>query len=104
MWDQITIPWFGKIEILDNVEYWFMNWEKAIKVDWANKKGIKECWMKLPKLVCWHLWIERNHKIFQNKDHPPGKIVSKTQALMGEVIKVNQLTRNKVKLSANEVN
>ena len=26
------------------------------------------------------------------------------QALMGEVIKVNQLTRNKVKLSANEVN
>ena len=60
--------------------------------------------MKLPKLVYWHLWIERNHRIFQNKDHPPGKIVSKTQALMGEVIKVNRVVRNKVKLSVNEVN
>ena len=85
MWDQLTIPWFDKVELLGNAQHWFVNWEKAYKGDLDKKKGIKECWMKLPKLVYWHLWIERNHRIFQNKDQPPGKIVTKTQALMGEV-------------------
>ena len=33
----------------------------------------------------------------------PGKIVSKTHALMGEVLKINQIARNKVKLTANEI-
>ena len=25
VWDQITIPWFGKIELLDNAQHWFIN-------------------------------------------------------------------------------
>ena len=34
----------------------------------------------------------------------PGKIVSNMQALIGEVLKINQITRNKTKLAANEIN
>ena len=67
------------------------------------KKGIKQCWMMLPKLVCWHLWIECSHIIIQNKDQMPGKIVSKTQALMGKVLKINQIARNKAKLTPNDI-
>ena len=32
-----------------------------------------------------------------------GKIVAKTQALMGEVLKINQIARNKAMLEANEI-
>ena len=71
--------------------------------DLVNKKGMKQCWLMLPKIVCWHLWIECNHRIFQNKDQMLGKIVSKTQALMGEVFKTNKIARNKTKLAANEI-
>ena len=59
--------------------------------------------MKLSKLVCWHLWIEHNQRIFHNIDQPPEKIVIKTQALMGEVLKTNQISRNKAKLTVNEI-
>ena len=57
----------------------------------------------LPRIVCWHLWLERNKRIFQNKEQSPEKIVSKMQALMGEIIKTNQVARNKTKLSPNEM-
>ena len=49
------------------------------------KKGFKECWMKLPKLIDRYIWIEHNLIIFQDKAQPAWKIVTKVQALMGEI-------------------
>ena len=89
--------------MLGNAHQWILNWEKVYKGDISNKKGMKDCWMKFPKLVYWHLWIEQNQRIFQNIVQPPGKIVTNTQALMGEVLKINQISRNKAKLIVNEI-
>ena len=99
----LTEPWFGKVEIPGNVQQCFTNWEKAFKGDLNNKKGVKYCWMKLPKIICWHIWIERNLRTFQNKSHLPDKIVAKTQDLMREIIKTKEVPKNKTNLAANEI-
>jgi len=50
-WSMLTEPWFGKVEIPSNMQQCFTNWEKAFKGDLNNKKGVKYCWMKLPKII-----------------------------------------------------
>ena len=103
MWSMLTKLWFGRVEILGNVQQCFTNWEKAFKGDLNNKKGVKDCWMKLPKIICWHIWIERNLRTFRNKARLRDKIVAKTQALMGEIIKTNAGPKNKTNLVANKI-
>jgi len=51
VWSMLTEPWFDKVEIPGNVQQCFTNWEKAFKGDLNNKKGVKDCWMKLPKII-----------------------------------------------------
>ena len=52
VWDLLTISWFGKVEFFGNVQLWLVNWEKVYTGDVVNKKGMKQCWLMLPKLVC----------------------------------------------------
>ena len=68
------------------------------------KKGFKECWMKLPKLIDRYIWIEHNLIIFQDKAQPAWKIVTKVQALMGEILNVMVIPKNKSNLTDTEIN
>ena len=69
-----------------------------------DKKGLKNCWLKLPKIIFWHILIERNQRIFLDKAQLPDKIAAKSQALMGEMLNVSLFSKNKTKLSLNKVN
>ena len=68
------------------------------------KKEFKECWLKLPKLICLCIWIKCNLRIFQDKAQPAWKIVTKAQDLMGEILNVKVVPKNKGNLIGNEIN
>ena len=60
--------------------------------------------MKFPKIICWCIWNERNHIIFQDIAHPAWKIAIKANALMGEIVSVLRISKNKGNLIDNEKN
>ena len=57
----------------------------------------------LPKVMCWNIWIERNQRIFKDKAQTPEQIAAKMQALMGEIMSMEHMPKNKTKLSCDEV-
>ena len=60
--------------------------------------------MKLPKVICWCIWIEGNHKTFQDKALPAWKIAVKAHALIGDIVSAMVISKNKAKLTDNERN
>ena len=60
--------------------------------------------MKLPKIICWCLWNERNHRIFQDKNQPAWKTAIKINALFEEVVSISKIPNNKENLIDNERN
>ena len=60
--------------------------------------------MKLPKIICWCIWNERNDRIFQDKIKPTWKIVFKVNALFGEVVSISKIPNNKENLTDKEKN
>ena len=60
--------------------------------------------MKLPKLICWCIWNERNHRIFQEKTQPAWKTAIKITALFGEVVNSSKIPNNKGNLTEREKN
>ena len=68
-----------------------------------KKTGFKTCWMTLPKVMFWNIWIERNQRVFKDKAQTPEQIAAKTQALMGEIMNMSLLPKNKTKLLPDEV-
>ena len=58
--------------------------------------------MKIPKLICWYIWNERNLQIFQNKTQPAWKIAAKVEAMLGEIVRNSKIPSNKGKLNAKE--
>ena len=58
--------------------------------------------MKIPKLTCWYIWNERNHRIFQNKTQPAWKIAAKVKSMLGEIVSNSKIPSNKGSLNANE--
>ena len=53
--------------------------------------------------MCWNIWIQRNQRIFKDKAQNPEQIAAKTQALMGEIMNMEAMPKNKTKLSPDEV-
>ena len=69
-----------------------------------QKNGLRFCWMKIPKVICWCIWIERNQRIFQDTAQPAWKIAIKVNSLMGEIVSVLKIPKNKDKLIDKESN
>ena len=56
---------------------------------------MRPCWLKIPKLICWCLWNERNYRIFQEKTQHLWKTTIKIKALLGEVVSISKIPSNK---------
>ena len=82
----------------------FFNWDKLYQGELIQKKGLRVCRMKLPKIICQCIWNERNHKIFRDKTQPTWKIAIKVNALLCEVVSVLKIPINKGNLIDNEKN
>ena len=60
--------------------------------------------MKIPKIICWCIWNECNHRILQDIAQLAWKIAIKANALMGEIVSVLRISKNKGNLIDNEKN
>lgn len=49
----------------------FSNWKCMYPGGTSQNLQIKEAWLALPKLICWHIWLERNQRIFNDKKSDP---------------------------------
>ena len=70
----------------------------------TQKKGVRACWMKLPKIICWCIWNERNHRIFQDKIQSAWKTAVKVNALFKEVVSISKVPNNKENMTDKEKN
>ena len=86
----------------ENIHDCINNWEKLYQGELTEKMGVRSYWLKIPKLICWCLWNERNYRIFQDKKQTTCKIAVKIQALIMEVISISKLPSNKGTLTETE--
>ena len=45
----------------------FAHWTDLAPFPLARLKLIKNCWMWIPKILCWKVWLERNNRVFRDK-------------------------------------
>ena len=102
VWKGALNSWGGLRRMPEDIHDCLHNWERLYQGELCEKKGVRSCWLKIPKLICWCLWKERNYRIFQDKKHPPCKIVIKIQALLMEIISISKLPSNKGSLTEKE--
>ena len=102
VWKDVLDSWGGLRRMLENIHDCFNNWEKLYQGELIEKRGVRSCWLKIPKLICWCLWNGRNYRIFQDKKQPSYKIAVKIQALVMEVISISKLPSNKGSLTEKE--
>ena len=86
----------------ESIQELFINWENRYHGKLVQKKGVKDCWLKLLKITCWCIWLERNQRIFQNKSQPEWKITTKINALLGEVVRSKKIPNNNAELTEKE--
>jgi len=104
VWEDVLKLLGGGVRLPDTIQDWFTSWEKQYHGELIQKNGIRDCWLKLPKLICWGIWNERNHRIFQEKAQPAWKIASKVNALLGEIVSISKIPINKGTLTEKEGN
>ena len=86
----------------ENIHDCINNWENLYPGELNEKRGVRSCWLKIPKLICWCLWNERNYRIFQDKMQLTCKVVVKIQALVMEVNNISKIPSNKGTLTEKE--
>ena len=102
VWNEVLNGWGMNINLPNSIQDCFLDWDTHYNGELLNKNGLRACWMKIPKLICWYIWNERNLRIFQNKSHPAWKIAAKVEAMLGEIVNNSKIPSNKGKLNANE--
>ena len=104
VWKDVMKRWGDGMHLPDKIQVCFLSWDNLYQGELTNKKGLKACWMKLPKIIYWCLWNERNHRIFQDKNQAAWKTIIKINALFEEVVSISKIPNNKENLTDNEQN
>ena len=95
VWKDVLKRWGDGVHLWDKIQACFLNWENLYHGELNQRNGVRACWLKLPKIICWCIWNERNHRIFQEKIQPAWKTTIKVNALFGEVISISKIPNNK---------
>ena len=64
VWDDVLKLLGGGVHLPDTIQAYFTSWETLYQGEVNHKNGVRAYWLKLPKLICWCIWNERNHRIF----------------------------------------
>jgi ribonuclease HI/exonuclease III len=78
----------------------FTSWVVLAPFSFTNLSLLKHCWMWVPKVVCWKLWLERNSRIFRDIAGTPTQTALKVKAMLGDLVAsktnvTNEVTPNK---------
>ena len=60
----------------------FINWASTSPFVNLKCERTKSCWMTLPKITLWKIWLERNSRIFRGAE----MTMSKIKALLGDYL------------------
>jgi ribonuclease HI len=60
----------------------------------ANLSLLKNCWVWIPKLICWNIWLERNGRIFRDSASPPARLAAKVKSQVNELVSSKTLLCN----------
>ena len=102
VWMEVLKRWGNGRYLPVHIHECFINWDNLYQGDLNEKKGVKACWMKIPQIICWIVWKERNQRIFQGKTQPVWKLAAKAMVLLGEVVSISKIPNNKETLTENE--
>ena len=102
IWNEVIITKDDGFSWTGNNQDFFIHWDRMYKGELGGKNDVRACWQKLPKIVCWCIWLERNQRIFQNKSQPAWQVSVKIKALLGEVVRNTKIPPNKAELSEQE--
>lgn len=92
--DKFTLP-FTASDLLSN-------WVNRSPFSMRQKDLLKTSWMWLPKFVMWKIWMERNNRLFNEKNCNPIQVATKAKALLSEALDSQTKLQNAHTLESNE--
>lgn len=100
LWKEALDPWSMNFGPFNHWSKLFSNWKRMYPSGVVQNSQIRDAWLALPKLICWHIWLERNQRIFKNKKSIPKliwvKIKSHLKECMGEQLSMKDLTKQEI--------
>lgn len=72
----------------------FYSWINLAPFPLASLSLLKNCWIWIPKLICWNLWLERNGIISRDTASPPAWLAAKVKVLVNELVASKPLLHN----------
>jgi len=90
------------INLPDTTQALFLNWMKLAPFHLDKKTLLQSAWRWSPKAICWKIWLERNNRIFRDKENQSSKIASQARAILGEALEHNSGLSNSMQLSKEE--
>ena len=93
---------FGTINIHDNIHSLLIDWPNISPFTSLKNGNLKACWLALPKVVLWKLWLERNSRTFKDKANQAKQVVSKVSGMLGHCLRSIWWDSSGVPLSPSE--
>lgn len=60
LWNEALGPWSLDFVLPNSIPELFSNWKRSYPGGPPQNTHVKVAWCILPKLICWHTWLERN--------------------------------------------
>eukprot|EP00253_Pinus_taeda_P035966 PITA_35966 len=89
VWKGVLLLNPDKFELPRNIPNLFHSWTKLSPFGLSKNHLLRNCWMWIPKIICWKLWLERNNRLFRNESCNSARVITKFKALLGETLEVN---------------
>eukprot|EP00253_Pinus_taeda_P022851 PITA_22851 len=68
IWQELCIAWKHKFTFPSSISKLFAGWMANYPGYSPKNKIVRSSWSALPKFISWQVWLERNRRIFQNKE------------------------------------
>lgn len=68
IWIELLGNWNSNFALPSSIPKLFADWLNKYPSPFPKNKVIKVVWSSLPKIICWKIFLERNRRIFKNKD------------------------------------
>ena len=72
----------------------FLDWPNLAPFPLSKLTLLKHCWMWIPKLICWKLWLEINNRVLRDTFGTPTQTAIRLKMLVGELASVKTSLKN----------